>query len=181
MIGKHRPKYANKTGLREAIAIGLDEAFTALEESFYDLNDDQVSAFPVPGRNNIAWIVMHTLHNLDFYTNAVQTGRRVLPDERRWGLWIRAELPKPGNDFPSSREMMDKLEAVRSAAMKAIEGAEENDLRKKQDFENRWERTRADAYMRTIYHTMAHVRQIWFLRGVLGTTDEKPWPRQHWA
>lgn len=182
MIGKHKPKHAHNTGLREAIAIGLDEAFTALEESFYDLNDDQVSSFPIPGCNNIAWIVMHSLQNLDHYTNGVQTGKRVLTDERRWGLWnYRGERPKPGDDFPSQKEMIDNLKTVRSAAVEAIDAVEENQLRQKGAPESGWDRTRADGYMRTIHHTMAHVRQIWLLRGALGITDGKSWPRQHWA
>ena len=39
----------------------------------------------------------------------------------------------------------------------------------------------SDAAMRTIWHTMAHVRQIWLLRGALDITDGEWWPRQHWA
>jgi hypothetical protein len=183
MIGEHKPKYAHNTGLKEAIIIGLDEAFTALEESFHDLNDDQVSSFPIPERNNIAWIVMHSLQNLDRYTNGLQTGKRILSDEWRWNLWGCGgdERPKPGDEFPSQKEMMDKLKAVRSAAMEAIDAAEESELREKGVPESGWDRTRADGYMRTIHHAMAHVRQIWLLRGALGITDGKSWPRQHWA
>ncbi len=36
-------------------------------------------------------------------------------------------------------------------------------------------------YMWTIFHTMAHSRQIWLLRGALGLTDGRSWPQQHWA
>lgn len=39
----------------------------------------------------------------------------------------------------------------------------------------------ANAYIRTIMHTMAHVRQIRMLRGVMGLTGEQGWPLQHWA
>jgi hypothetical protein len=45
----------------------------------------------------------------------------------------------------------------------------------------RFNRTAADAYMRTIMHTMAHVRQIWYLRGVMGISDKNGFPHQHWA
>ena len=29
-------------------------------------------------------------------------------------------------------------------------------------------------------HTMAHVRQIWLMRGAMGLTDKDGWPVQHW-
>ena len=45
MIGKLEPKFAKNTDLKAAIAIGLDEALTALEESFYDLDDQHLWAF----------------------------------------------------------------------------------------------------------------------------------------
>ena len=183
MMGRHRPKYAQSTRLKEAIAIGLDEAFTALEESFHDLGDDQVASFPIPGRNNIAWIIMQSLLNLDIYANGVQTGKRVFPDEWRWNLWDckEDERPKTGDEFPSREEMIDILRNVRDAAMEGIDMAEESELRGERVHTSDWDNTSADAYMRTIYHTMAHVRQIWLLRGALGMTDGLSWPRQHWA
>jgi hypothetical protein len=48
-------------------------------------------------------------------------------------------------------------------------------------FEEYTDRTRADAFVRATCHAMAHVRQIWFLRGLLGLTDAEGWPEQHWA
>ena len=51
-------KLAKRTDLRQALAIGLDEALVALEESIADLTDDQMSALPIPNKNNIAWIVI---------------------------------------------------------------------------------------------------------------------------
>jgi hypothetical protein len=44
-----------------------------------------------------------------------------------------------------------------------------------------WPGNRGDFLKRTIFHTMAHVRQIWLLRGALGLTDGKSWPQQHYA
>ena len=184
MIGKHSPQVARNTGLVEAIRIGLDDALTALEEAFYDLSDEQIRSFPIPGRNNIAWIIMPTLQNLDTYANAFQTGERALTHEERWDLWRCSEdqRPKPGDAFPSKRKMMDVLRAVRDAAMEGIAVAVEGDLRGSRMAESWWgERTSADAYMRTIFHTMAHVRQIWLLRGAFGIIDGMSWPRQHWA
>jgi len=65
----------------------------------------------------------------------------------------------------------------REAATEIIGAATENDLRRAL---RHW-KAASDPYMRTIFHTMAHVRQIWLLRGALGLTDGKPWPQQHWA
>ena len=186
MIGKHKCRRAQNTDLKGAIAIGLDEAFTALEESFYDLSDEQMRAFAVPGHNCIAWIVMHSLQNLDEYTKArafaegIRAGEQSFKHEDRWDLWQyqEDERPKPTDSFPSSREALDALKAVRDSAMVNIDAATDEDLRRPV---NDHFKVVADMYMRTIFHAMAHVRQIWLLRGALGLTDGKSWPQQHWA
>ena len=125
MIGKHECKCARDTDLKGAMTIGLDEAFTALEESIHDLDDEQVRAFAIPDRNNIAWIMMHTLQNLDMYANAFQTGDAALSHDERWALWACRynERPKPGDDFPSQDELMKALDAVRTAATAGIGSA----------------------------------------------------------
>jgi hypothetical protein len=183
MIGRHECKQARNTGLKEALAIGLDEALTALEEAIHDLNDEQIRAFPVPKRNSIAWIVMHSLQNLDQYANVFQSGKRASMHQQRWSLWEckPEERPKPGDTFPSRKELLETLDAVRKAAEQGLAAASDSDLRSARCAEDWWQRTSADAYMRTICHTMAHVRQIWLLRGALGLTDGKSWPLQHWA
>ena len=183
VIGRNDPRLAKNTGLKEAIEIGLDEALTALEESIHDLTEEQVAALPIPGRNNIAWIVMHSLDNLDTYGNAVQTGKRAFPHEWRWDLWecTEDERPKPEDTFPSQHEMADRLKAVGSAVVQGLSTATADDLKARRRAPDWWKHTSADACMRTISHTMAHVRQIWLLRGALGLTDGRSWPQQHWA
>ncbi|HIJ72590.1 MAG TPA: DinB family protein [Candidatus Hydrogenedentes bacterium] len=181
-IGKHDCKIAGNTHLKQAIEIGLDEALTALEESFYDLTDEQVWAFPIQGRNNIAWIVMHCLHNLDNCGIGAQAGERLLANESRWNLWgcSEAERPKAGDSFPGTSEMLESLERIRNAAFEALTPADESELAAKV-FDHPGKPTRSDFYMRTICHTMAHVRQIWALRGLLGQVSQSAWARQHWA
>jgi len=181
-IGKHDPEVAHDTDLKQAIAVGLHEALTALEESFYDLTDEQIQSFPIAGRNSIAWIVMHCLDNLDEHANGCASGHRTFPAEWRWNLWNcrPEERPKPGDPFPAREEMLPTLRGVREAAMATLEGAEESVLIEKW-IPHPQKRSRADLHMRTIYHTMVHVRQVWLLRGALGLTDGKSWPRQHWA
>ncbi len=181
MIGKHECQCAHDTDFKRAIFIGLDESFIALEEAFYDLTDEQAWAFPLTGRNNIAWIVMQTLLNFDIYANRAQVGQATFPYERRWDLWecTPEERPKPGDLFPTVAEMLALLERVRAAAMANLDSASEDDLRGKRARQS--SDAAADAYMRTIYHAQAHIRQIWLLRGVMKLTDETAWPRQHWA
>ena len=181
-IGRHECRKASRTDLRAAIAIGLDECMTALEESFYDLTDEQVWAFPVPERNNIAWIVMHCLDNLDEYAVGALSGKRILTPEWRWDLWESGpeERPQPGDEFPAVGEMLELLRQIREAAEAAIAGADVAYLTR--DFsDNPGKPWRSDFAMRTICHTEAHVRQIWLLRGALGLVDGQSWPRQHWA
>lgn len=180
VIGRNDPRLAKNTGLKEAIQIGLDEAFAALEEAIYDLSDEQVASFPIPGRNNIAWIVMHTLMNLDIYAVCFQTGKGTVDLwDQRWHY--NSPRPRPGEPFPSQQEMMQMLRGLRAAAQPALEEADEGALLGRRRCEDWWSGTAADAYMRTIFHTMAHLRQVWLLRGALGLTDGKSWPQQHWA
>jgi len=46
VIRKHKPKRAEHTDLRGALATGLDEARTALDESIHGLTDEQLCVFP---------------------------------------------------------------------------------------------------------------------------------------
>jgi hypothetical protein len=183
MIGKHQCREVRDTDLRKAIAIAMDEALTALEESFHDLSDDQVRAFPIPGRNNIAWIVMHCLQGLDTYGVKFQTGKATFEHGWRWDLWQckPEERPKPGDPFPSKQEMVDLAHRIAVGIEKALASATEQDLRGRRKADDWWQKSVADGCLRTVMNTAAHVRQIWLLRGALGLTDGKLWPQQHWA
>jgi hypothetical protein len=167
--------------LKQALFIGLDESFTSLEESFCDLSDAQVWDFPTPNENNIAWIVMHCLDNLDDCANDRPTGRRVMIYEWRWDLWEckPEERPRPGDPFPTRDEMLDLLHRIRTAAYAALEKLDELALTRL-SISHPTKHSLADFYLRTIYHTQTHIRQIWLLRGALGLANG-PWPEQHWA
>ncbi len=186
-IGKQECKIAQNTDLAAAVRIGLDEAYIALEESFYDLTDGQAVAFPITGRNNIAWIVMHCLQNLDHYANTAPTNDqkwplRALKHEERYDLWEAPDdqRPKPGDTFLTVREMLEKLNTVREKSLQVF--AERDDANVSRNLSGEGKGNIADCYMRTIYHTMSHVRQIWALRGMMGSVDTNgAWPRQHWA
>jgi hypothetical protein len=180
MIGKHQCKTLWNPTFKQWIEVALDEALIALEESFFDLTDEQMRAFPTPGRNNIAWIVMHTLQNLDEYTN-LEAGALTFPHETRWNLWgcTSDQRPKPGDEFPSQSQMMEWLHSLRERSVSTLSRLKESWLLEKAG--GRWPGNRADFYKRTIFHTAAHVRQIWLLRGALGLTDGKSWPQQHYC
>lgn len=188
-IGKHECQLARGTDLHAAIRIGLDEATTALEESIYDLTDEQVMAFPVAGRNNIAWIVMHCLQNLDHYANTAATDDRDMParvlqhDDRYDLSQAPAEKrPKQGDVFPTVQQMLNMLNRVRDSAMSIVEDRGPANVSRASHWSEHEPGVVADAYMRTIMHTMSHTRQIWALRGVMGLVDaDRQWPRQHWA
>ena len=176
-----RRKVAHDTDLKHAIESGLDEGFASLEEAIRDLTDEQVQAFPVAGENNIAWIVMHCLDNLDDCANGCASGNRVFETEWRWNLWKCQphERPKQADPFPTTDEMLSLLRRVGTAAMTTLGQMDEPALTEK------WvphpiKKSRADFYLRTIYHTASHVRQIWLLRGALGLACG-PWPEQRWA
>lgn len=163
--------------LKRAIAVGLDEAMNALEEAVSGLADEQLQAFPIVGRNNVAWIAMHCLDNLDDCAVDKHTGKRVYPSEWRWDLWGAKpeEKPKPGDDFPTTAEVLARLAAIRQAAVAALATATNESLRRPVDDPEK--SVVGDWYERTIYHTLAHVRQIWLLRGALGLANGA-WPGQ---
>ena len=187
VVGKFEPEQAKDTTLKKAIAIGLDEALTALEESFHDLTDEQFWGFALEGRHNIITIVEHCLDAMDLYACEVQVGRQVLEHEKRFDIWNFSpeQVRDRMKDLPPASRALDRLRTLRRAVMGNLESASEQELLEPRVRDNWfWEeskKTSADAYMRTIMHTMAHVRQIWLMRGAMGLTDKDGWPEQHWA
>ncbi len=172
---------ASDADLKQALTIGLDESFLSLEESLQGLSDAQVQGFPIPGENNIAWIIMHVLDNLDDCANDYPSGKRVMPYEWRWDLWDcqPEERPKPGDAFPSRDDMLALLDRIRRAAFTTLDKLDEPALTR-HTIDQPVKHRLADIYLRTIYHTQCHVRQVWLLRGALGLAAG-PWPAQHWA
>ncbi len=187
VVGKFEPKASKVSGLKASLAIGLDEALTALEECIHDLTDEQVWTRPCPDRHSIGTIVMHVQHNMDAHACQLQTGQLALQHEERFDIWGQPEpdLPERQKDLPSVSQMLERLRRLRQAAMAGLEAATEEDLLGvRAAGETYWwkehRRTSADAYARVIWHTMGHVRQIWLLRGVIGLTDKDGWPQQHY-
>jgi len=182
-IGEHAPKQAMDTTLKGAIAIGLDEALTAIEESIHGLTDEQIWQRPLPERNSIAAIAMHCLVSINGWACCSQTGGSVFEDPPRFDLGWFDEMngPAPG-EYPDVQYLRELVGKLRRTAFAGLEAATEADLRGPRACTDWWIETgriSADAYMRTIFHAMAHVRQIWLLHGLMGLAD--PWPRQHWA
>ncbi|HUS44828.1 MAG TPA: DinB family protein [Phycisphaerae bacterium] len=161
---------------KTVIAAGTKETLTALEESFSDLTDDRLHAFPIAGRNNIAWIVMHCLVNLDVYCNVYQGGKQVLEEwESRWQYGC--ERPKLGDPFPTGEQLRNLFVSVRAETLALLGAATDQDLERKRS--GRAEEPSGDCYLRMIGHTNTHIRQIWLLRGALGLTHAMAWPQQH--
>lgn len=180
-------KKAQGIGLKQALAIGLDEAFCALAESIHGLTDDQFQAFPLENQHNIVTLSEHCLQCLDLYGCEVHGRPLTLKAEKRFDIWhfspdqLRADM----THLPTVAEELVRIAAVRQAVMAVLENASVEELGRP-NMESWWfkdqpDRVQADAFMRATCHTMAHVRQIWFLRGLLGLSDMEGWPDQHWA
>ncbi len=187
VVGNSEPKQAVQVDLKKVLSVCLDEALTALEESFHDLSDEQIWAKPLPGRHSIVTIVMHLLESADRYTCKFQTGKWMLKHEDRFDIWQHSEeeLRDRQKDLPTVSDLLLRLNKLREAALPALESAGEQDLLGRRCCAGWWVKERgrsaADAYMRIMGHTMAHVRQIWLMRGAMGLTDKDGWPEQHWA
>ncbi len=187
MIGRHEPIIAVETDLKKALAIGLDECTTALEESFYDLTDEQVwKQNPVPGRHNIGTLVMHSLENLNGHAIWIQGETGFVGEEDWFDVWEHSpeDIVRLQTQVPSVSSMRELTQKTRETALRVLEHTEPEQLQRPRPdspwFEHHAGRTAADAYMRTIMHTMAHVRQVWCLRGALETHSDT-WPMQHYA
>ena len=187
VLGREEPKAAKNTDLRQAIAIGLDEAMTALEGAFYDLTDERFWAFPLEGRHNIVTLAEHCLQCLDLYGCEVHGRPLTLEPETRFDvLHFSPEQLRPQmTDLPTVAAERERLAAVRAAVMESLGQATPDDLARPNPeswwFEEHPTRTRADAYLHAAFHTMTHVHQIWLLRGAMGLTDKDGWPGQHRA
>ena len=179
-------KLARNTTLKGAIAIGLDECMTALDESLQNMSDEQAWGYPLPDRHNVTTLVMHCQQNLDTHACFFQGGQWALTHEDRYNIWARPiqEVRAQMIDMPTVAEMRRRLYTLRAAIVRMLEQSTEQDLlgpRPGVEWFTRFNRTAADAYMRTIMHTMTHVRQIWYLRGAMGISDKDGFPHQHWA
>ena len=187
VIGKHDPKEAKDTTFKDAIAIGLDECFTALDEAFGDLTDEQFWGFPLAGRHNIVTLVEHCLDCLDLYGCEVQVGKRALSHETRFDIWNFSpeQVRDRMTDLPTAAAVRARLAALQQAVTANLDAASQEDLSGPRVRDAWWweefQKTSADAYMRAVMHTTTHVRQIGLLRGLTGLTDKAAWPEQHWA
>ena len=187
VIGNFKPQASRPTSLKQLLAIGLDEALTALEECFYDLTDEQAWTHVMSGRHNITTLVMHILENADVHTCQYQTGDLVLEHEKRFDVWAQGEpdAPERKQGLPSVATMRERIRKLRAAALSGLESAGDADLLGPRcAADTPWwtehHRTAADAAARVIWHIMVHVRQIWAMRGALGAIGEKGWPQQHY-
>jgi DinB family protein len=187
-IGRHQPETARVSGLQSAIRIALDEALTALEESVQGLTCEQMWAEPFANRPSIGRRLGHCLENFGGYACMFHTGRNPFEGLLSCDLADLANLDQPFGERPPVEEMMCLLRAVRAVAMPALEAMTDAQLLTAPVHEGAWwdwwrggGRNRAEAYVRTISHTLGHVRQIWLIRGALGLTDAQGWPEQHYV
>jgi hypothetical protein len=179
-------RLARNMDLKKSMLMGIDECHIALRESYADLSDEAFRRFPLEHHNNIATIVMHCLQQHDDFNGNLQHKRGLkarhewhfLKHEERFGLWGLPEekLPKPGDQFPSLAEAIRQHEEIHANIIRNISALSEEDFTS--SGVGPWPRL-CDIFFRAIYHTNSHIRQIWFLRGVMGI--ESAWPTQHYA
>ncbi len=180
-------RLARNMDLKKAMMMGLDEAHVALKEAYHDLTDEQFRAFSFEGRSNIATYVIHVLQQLDDFNGNLQYRRGIKGPVRDWhffdweerfNLWGLPDekMPKPGDRFPTVKE----VQAIHEQLYEAIMG--NMDAMSEEEFMScgvgPFPRL-CDMYFRHIFHTNSHVRQIWFLRGLMGISTR--FPEQHFA
>jgi len=186
MTGKQNLAQPVDTDLPKALATLINEAMTSLQESFHDLTDEQAWSRPFADKPSIGTIVMHLSETLDTYACKFQSGQTALEHQARFNLWNQPEghWPEDEEDLPTVEQLLKRHAVLWSAIGIAIRAATTEDLLGKRHCDNWWterKRTASDALMRAVGHAMAHVRQIWLIRGAMGLTSSKAWPRQHLA
>jgi hypothetical protein len=180
----HRPTPARAKSVKDTVVSALDEAFCSLEESVQGLTDEQLWAEPLSGRPGIARRFIHALDNLVGHAYYWHTER--LPWETPpFDLGREQNLDQPPSARPALTELRDLLHQARQKVFELLETMSEDDLLRAPYRQGKWfdffranDRNCAEQFSRTAYHTAAHVRQIWLLRGALGLTDKEGWPRQ---
>lgn len=181
---RQMPQRATDTDLKAAIRIGLDESMAALEECLGGLSDDQFCAYPLPDRQNIGTLVDHCMQCLDLYGCELQGAALTFEPDKRIDAAHRrpTEIRLAPGDLPTVQQSRQRIGRLRAALTAVLEPLSEEVLRSPRPgcwwFDENPGRTRADAYMRAISHTMSHVRQIWLLRGLMGLTDKTGWPHE---
>jgi hypothetical protein len=187
VIGKFQLQASRPTSMKDCVTIALDEALTAMEESFYDLTDEQAQTLPLPGRNNIMAIVLHLQENADKHCCLFQTGALVLDHEKFLAIWKdrSPEAMTRQENLVTIWDLRDRQHRLREAAMEGLKAASNDDLLgARAGHDMYWwqehHRKSVDAYLRVICHINAHVRQIWALRAALGAVGEREWPEQHY-
>jgi len=88
-------------------------------------------------------------------------------------------------NLPTVSQERDRIGRVSEAVRATLAGLTAAELRQPNPaswwFQENRERVRADAFVRAICHTHAHVRQIGLLRRLQGLSDAAGWPQEHWA
>lgn len=184
-IPEHR--LASNMDLKKSMMMGLDEAHVALKEAYSDLSNEQFWAFPFEGRSNAATYVMHVLQQLDDFNGNLQLKRGIPGPVRDWHFmeWeerfhisrlTEDQMPKPDDKFPPVAEVLAIHDQLHHIVLGNMEALNEDEF----VCSGVGRRTRlCDIFFRHIYHTQAHVRQIWFMRGLMGVT--RKFPEQNFA
>ena len=172
--------------LKKAMLMGLDECHIALREAYSGLSDDEFWRFPLEGHNNIVTLAMHVLQQQDGFNGILQQKRGIkarfdwhfMKHEERFELWglPKEKLPKPGDSFPTVAEVSKIHDELHKNIIANIEAFAEKDFIS--EGVGQWPRL-CDPFFRAVYHANAHIRQVWFLRGVMNV--QTTWPVQHYA
>ena len=189
-IGTHQPKKAHNRCWKDCLSILLDETTTALEECLHGLADEQAWFRPIRERHSIGTMAMHCIESLNGFACWAQIGQgvEVAAEDALFDAWSctpeQLDQSQGGRALPGVAQIVQWVAQIREKAMQGLQQAGEEDLRGPRvnsDWCRRTGRPAGDAYMRCLCHVMAHVRQVWCIRGAMGAFGEGDWPQQHYA
>ena len=177
------PEATAGTHVKAVIITGLDKSLAALEDSFVGLADEQFWAFPLPRRNNIVTLVEHCIQILDMYACELQGEALTFEPEKRFDTFHFSpqDLRPLMHDLPTVELERRRIAQLRQHITAGLQCVIDADLIRPRRgcwwFDENPGRVRSDAYMDCVWHTTAHVRQIWLMRGLMGVRDDQGWPQ----
>jgi hypothetical protein len=186
-MGRAVAEGAKGVTLHKSMLMGMDECLIALGESLGGLTDEQFQRFALTDHMNIATLAMHCLQQVDQFNAELQQRRGIrgpmrewhfMMPEERFGLWglPREKLPKAGQAFPPVAEVVRLHQVLHQRVIENMQAMSEEQFVSR-GVQPHWPRL-SDLFFRATYHINSHIRQIWFLRGVMGV--QTVWPVQHY-
>ena len=144
---------------KEYVLHQLREMKRELITALVDVPRDDLTSFDPVGHWPGAWIAEHCTQVADAFLIAPLHGGMRLAYAEHVGNWTNRE-PVPGDEYPTTTEIIERWEQVCDEAISFVEGTDEASLQKEPGRE-----PYIQSILRVINHTNSHLRSLWCILG----------------